>query len=215
MDHVVLEARKRSETGTRAARRLRADGEVPAILYGHKTANVNLAVDADELASVLRHGQRLVTLRTRDGEEPALVKEVQHDAFNSEIVHVDFTRVSLDERVSVAVPVETRGHSRGEHEGGMLELLVKELHLDCPVVSIPEQVHVDVSDLGIHDTLQAAAVMLPAGTKLLDPEDLPVVVVHPPRKVEEVEEEAEEEAAEEPEVIGGKAQQAPEASEEE
>jgi len=215
MERVILQATKRTGTGTRDARRIRAKGRVPAVLYGHKMANVNLVVNEEQVVSVLRQGLRVVTLRT-DGttDDIALIKEVQHDAFNSKIVHVDFARVSLDERVHVAVPLETWGHAVGEKEGGMVELLVKELHLDCQAVSIPEECRVDVSGLEIGQTVHAGMVPLPAGTNLLDPEDLPVVAVHLPRKAVAEEAAEEEEGVEEPEVIGDKDEQAEEASEE-
>ncbi len=208
METYTLEYVRRTPQGTRAARRLRREGMLPGVLYGHRKDVVPLAVKADQFEAFLRSGQRMVTLQDGPVSEMALVKEVQHDALGTDIVHVDFARVDPDERVEVTVPVELHGEAKGAKEGGMVDQVLHELKIECRALAIPETFRVDVTELEIEQSLHVRDIEPPEGVKLLDDPDSVIVVVHPPRAAETPEEEAEagEETAE-PEVIGREAEE--------
>ena len=203
MEKYVLEYVRRTPKGTGAARRLRREGRVPGILYGHNQDTVPLALDVDSFQAFLRSGNRAVTLRDGPRAEMALVKDVQHDALGSEVVHVDFARVDSDERVQVSVPVELHGTPKGAAEGGVVDQVQHELNIECLVFAIPESIRAEIAGLDIEESLNVRDLAPPEGVALLDDPDTVVVVVHAPRVEEEAEEEAEgAEAAAEPEVIG-------------
>jgi large subunit ribosomal protein L25 len=193
----VLNVKKRETQGKKATRRLRATGVVPAILYGHKEANVNLSVSSTELTPVLKHGGKLVELR---GEvtEKALIRELQWDVYGKHVLHVDFARVSEHEKVHVTVPVELRGDAAGVKEGGIVEQPIHEVEIECPASAIPEKIVVRITDLHLNKSLTIGDIVPPDQVRILDDADLVVVTCHPPM------ESAEEAGAGsvEPEIIG-------------
>jgi large subunit ribosomal protein L25 len=197
----ALNVTKRESRGKREAKRLRQAGSIPAILYGHGEANQSLAVVADEMASVVRHGGRVVELKGAVNEK-AFIRALQWDVYGTDVLHVDFARVSEHERVEVKVKVELRGEAPGVKDGGAVEHIVHEIEIDCEALSIPEKIDVSIRELKIGDSITAGEVKLPEGAKLLsDPDD---VIVHCVVHREEEEAAAGGEAAE-PEVIGRKA----------
>lgn len=187
----------RSERGSRHARRLRRNGQIPAILYGHGKQEVSLTISTDQFSAALRHGSRVVDL-TGEINESALIREVQWDAFGSEVLHVDFTRVVAGETVELTVGVELRGDSPGSAAGGILSQPVHELTLECPVQNVPESLVANINQLQIGGTVTAADLELPEGARLLcEPE---LVIAQCSQAVEAPE--AEAGGAIEPEVIG-------------
>ena len=195
----------RNELGSRANRRLRNSGQLPGVIYGHKEAIVPVTLPKKEVVNHLERGTHLFDLAMDGKSEKVLVKDVQYDHLGLEIIHVDFARVSLDERVKVTVPLELKGTPKGEAEGGVLQQIVNELELRCKVTDIPDVIRHDVSEMALHDVVHISDLKLPANVKALQDADLVVA------KVEEVEEEAAAPAAEaaegEPEVIGKKAEE--------
>ena len=192
----------REQYGKRRNRRMRSAGTIPAVLYGHGEKTVSLSVAADAFSAVLRHGARMVDL-TGAVKESALIREVQWDTWGSEVLHVDFTRVSAHEKVEVRVTLELRGEAPGFHEGGVVEQLLHDVPLMCPAARVPEKIEVGVNALNLGDSITVADLTLPEGaTVLAAPEE---VVVH---CIEPIAAPAEEEMAEaeagEPEVIGEK-----------
>ena len=109
-----IQAQPREQLGTRANRRLRASGALPGVIYGHKEAIVPITLPAKEMALHLDHGTHVFSLNLDGRSETVLIKEVQYDHLGKEVIHVDFARVNLDERVEVTVPVELKGESIGE-----------------------------------------------------------------------------------------------------
>lgn len=207
----VLEVKKRETRGKRNARRQRADGLVPAILYGHGEESVSLSVKANQIATALRHGSQVVDLQG-DLNEQALIKEIQWDTFAHEMLHIDFNRVSAGERVTVTVPVELRGIAPGSNDGGIVEQVVHELEVECPVMSIPEKFEVNINQLQLDESLTVADIEeIPDGTTVLVPMDTVVVQCSEPQPELEEEEGGLESA--EPEVIGGRAEDEDDASE--
>lgn len=195
----VLAVEKRETRGKRQSQRLRAAGSIPAVLYGHGEATVSLSVPADRFDAVLRHGARVVDL-TGAVSETAFIRDLQWDVFGNEVLHVDFTRVSADERLQVEVEVRLRGEAPGVKEGGHLEHVVHAVEIDCLATAIPDHLDLRVSELHLNASLTAADIELPDGVKLVTEPETTIVNCAPAVEVEEEVAVGEEG---EPEVIGG------------
>ncbi len=207
----TLKVNVREPGGKRDARRMRRAGNVPAVLYGHGEANFSLAVSAEAMASVLRHGGRVVEL-TGAVNEKALIRDLQWDTYGLEVMHVDFARVSEHERIEVKVNVKLRGQAIGTKDGGIVEHLVHEVTIECEALSIPDKLELNINELAIDAQLTAADIKLPPGVTLVSNPEAVIVHCVPPRA--EVEEAAPPaEAGAEPEVIGRKAEEEEEAEE--
>jgi large subunit ribosomal protein L25 len=201
----VLNVELRQSRGKRNSRRLRAAGGIPAVLYGHGQETVCLSVPAHEIEAAVRHGSRLVTLSGALSEQ-AFLRELQWDTWGTSILHLDFTRVSAHEKVEVEVAVELRGEAPGLKEGGVVEQLVHEIELECEATDVPEKLYVNVNHLGLHGSITAAELELPAtATIRCAPDTVVVQCVEPVAAPEEAEVAVTEEA--EPEVIGRKAEE--------
>ena len=198
----TLNVEIRQARGKRNAKRARQAGDIPAVLYGHGESSVSLSVHKDQVAAALRHGSRLVDLKGAVNES-ALIRELQWDTYGIEVLHVDFARVSEDERIEVTVPVELRGEAPGVREGGVVEHLVHEVEIECLATSIPEKMQVNINHLKLLETIMASQLTLPEGAKLLS--DAEAMVVQCVEPAAEVEAEGVPESAE-PEVIGRKAE---------
>src|SRR6185437_7202116 len=167
-----VSARQRSELGSRANKRLRDSGFVPGVIYGHKEAVIPVTLPKKELTGHLNHGAHLFDLALDGKSEKVLVKEVQYDHLGLDVIHVDFARVSLDEKVEVTVPLELKGEPKGEAEGGVLQQMVSELEIECLVTDIPEVIRHNVSDMGLNSVLHIKDIQLPPGVRVLQDEDL-------------------------------------------
>jgi len=198
-----ISVKQRSELGSRANKRLRDGGQVPGVIYGHKEAVVPITLPKKEVSNHLSRGAHVFDLSFDGRSEKVLVKEVQYDHLGLEVIHVDFARVSLDEKVEVTVTLELKGTPRGEADGGVLQQVLSELEIECLVTEIPEVIRHNISEMALDDVLHVRDLQLPPGVKVLQDEDLIVATVR------EVVEEAAAPAAEgeaEPEVIGRKAE---------
>lgn len=203
VEAIMLKAERRKQSGTRGARKLREAGLLPAIIYGHKEEPVAVQMNYHDLALELHHHHRLLEVALEGKRVQVLVKEVQYDHLGDKVIHVDLTRVSLDERVQVTVQLALRGTPAGASEGGVLEQVLSEIELECQVTNIPEEIRVPVSHLQVGQTLTAGELELPEGTNLITEADSPVVTVTVMAEEEEVEEAAADAEAE-PEVISKK-----------
>ncbi len=201
---MILKAEKRNETGTKAARRQRAKGLVPAIIYGHKQAPQSILLNYHDLALEIQHHHRLLDVEVDGAVEKLLIKDVQYDYLGDTVVHVDLTRVDADERVTVMVAVDLKGIPAGTHEGGVLDHGLSEIELECLAVSIPESIKANIKEMVIGDVLKAGDLELPSDVKLITDPESRIAAVKVAALAEEPEEvEGEEEAAAgEPEVIG-------------
>ncbi len=200
----VLNVEIRKEAGKRHAKRLRKNGAIPAVLYGHGEQSVSLAVPREQFSTALRHGSRLVELKG-GANESALIRELQWDIYGTAVMHIDFTRVSADERIEVKVPVELRGQAPGVRAGGVIQHLVHEIEIECLATAIPDKIQLNINHLELKDSITVGQLELPPGVKLLsDSEAIAVQCVEP--AVEEEVEAAPTEGAE-PEVIGRKAEE--------
>ena len=200
-ENEVLNASIRESRGTREARRMRAQGQTPAILYGHGKESVSLALCASELSIFLRRGGKVTKLAGAVSDN-ALVRDVQWDAMGNEILHIDFTRVSLSEQVETNVAIDLRGEAPGIRSGGVIQHLLHEVQLKCSVQSIPDRLHVSVGSLELGQTITVADLVLPADAEALA--DSTVVIVQCVEPAAELEEEAAVADGAEPEVIGRK-----------
>ena len=202
MDIAVIETARRKGTGSRDARRVRREGGVPAVLYGHGEDVESLVVDEEALRDVIEHEQQTVDLNLGDKTQRALIKAVQYDVWGREFLHVDFARVSKDERVVVSVPVEFRGAPAAVQGGAMLEHPLVAVDVECRVDRIPERLRVDVGGMEIGDAIHVKDMEFPDGVAAQSDPMAIVAILHPPREVEEEEEVEEAPVEGEPEVIG-------------
>ena len=201
-----LTAKRRSETGKGAARRIRAAGQVPAVLYGKDQDSIALTIDARE-AGHLFHSisveNTIVNLKIEDEAEEmeTLVREIQMHPFRPDIVHVDFYRIQRGVVIEVDVPVKYVGAPEGVKHGGILDVILHEIRVKCIPSKIPETIEVDVSGLEIGESIHASEIETEEDVELLtDPIRTLCLVAVP--KVEVVEEEEEEELEEGVEVEG-------------
>jgi large subunit ribosomal protein L25 len=206
-----LSVERREQRGKLNNRRLRRDGKIPAVLYGHGLQNVDLMVSDEALTSALRHGTRLVNL-TGAVEESAFIRELQWNTWGTHVLHVDFTRISLDEEVEVTVTVELRGEAPGVRDGGIIEQFIHDVEIACPAGAIPEKLRVNINHLKLDDKITLAQLELPQGARLMA-DDLEVIVVQCVVPAELPEDAPAEAVAGEPEVIGAKKEDAAEGEE--
>ncbi|MHC4753000.1 MAG: 50S ribosomal protein L25, partial [Planctomycetota bacterium] len=118
---LLLKAEVREHTGSKAVQRVREQGRIPAIVYGHKQEPVAISLDAHNFVEGLHHGHRLMDVQVGRKKEKMIVKELQYDYLGKNIIHADLMRVDITESVKVTVPIELKGTARGTHEGGIIE----------------------------------------------------------------------------------------------
>lgn len=206
MDIAEIDARPRDARGGRACRRLRKLSLVPAVLYGQAESNVLLSVRHSDIEKLLEAHTFVVQVNWGSRRESAQIKEIQYDHLGDHIVHVDLLRISLTETVTVSIPVEVHGEAAGVTEGGMLDLRLHELDVECLPAAIPEKLRVEVADLGIGADLRVGDIEFPEGVKpVADPDTLVVVIAAPAEVLEEEAEELPEGLLAEPEVISREA----------
>ena len=191
-----LAVERREAAGSRAARRLRRDGNVPGILYGGGEDPVAFQVEARLLRQTLAHAGAVIELNIDGaGATPVVVKELVRHPVSGETVHVDMLRVRLDEAISAIVVLELVGaeDAPGVKEGGVLEQVTRELNIESLPGDIPDTIQHDVSGLQIGDTVTLETLTSPSGVTLTDDPETVLVTVTPPRLQLEAEEEIEEE----------------------
>lgn len=205
-ESIELVAEKREAGGSRVARRLRKQGKVPGVLYGHKEETVALTLSLEDLQRAIRHGVRVVDLKANGKVEKALIRDVQWDHLGKELLHIDFARIAADERVVVTVPIEIRGTAPGIAAGGVLDVQMHRLSVECLAISLPDSIRVNVGELQMGSAIHVRELVLPPGVKAMA--DADAVVVQVTAKTVEAEAPAavaEVPGAAEPEVIGRKA----------
>jgi large subunit ribosomal protein L25 len=196
----TLNVTLRKGKGTRESRRLRNSGLVPAVLYGHGEACVDLAAKREDVEAAIRHGSRVVNL-TGAVKTSALVRELQWDTFGTKPMHVDFLRVSASDRVRVKLPIELKGECPGVRNGGVVNLVMHEIDLEVPADHVEEHVVANVSHLDVGHTVKIKDLELPVGARAVHSVEETVVTCLVPGKKAT----AEEAAAGEPEIVGRKA----------
>jgi large subunit ribosomal protein L25 len=211
-----LTGEPREATGKGAARKIRAAGRVPAVVYGHGVDPVKLTVDAKELFHTLHTDAGvnvLIDLKVNSDQMLAMPREVQRDSIRGTFIHVDFLRIARDETITVEVPVHLVGESHGVKEGGVVEHHLWNLQIECLPQDVPSSIEADISALGIGESLKVSDLRPPPkGTVLTAPEETVVSVVHP--QVLKVEEEEVAEAVEGEAAEGAEGAEEAEAGEE-
>ncbi len=209
MSEIVLKAKIREGTGKGEVRKLRGEGLIPAVVYGHKNDPINLTVDGkdfDDLKRSVSVESTIINLQVEGGPgKPikALVREVQRHPYRDRILHLDFYQISMKEAVTVEVPISLLGTPVGVRtEGGILQHQTRELQISCLPGDIPEKIEVDVSELSIHDGIHIGDLDLKGVDVLSDPEGLIAAVLPPTVMKEEVAPEVLEEEEMEPELVG-------------
>ncbi|MEP0841813.1 MAG: 50S ribosomal protein L25 [Phycisphaerae bacterium] len=159
----TLQAERRQARGSRANQRLRKQGKLPGVVYGHGEEPENVAVSTRDLQGVLKHGAHLVRLDVGGQSKQVLIKDVQFDHLAATPIHVDFLRVDLTQRVTVTVPFEFRGTPAGLHEGGVFDTMMAEIAVQCLVTEIPDAIRVNVADMHLGAMLHVRELQLPPG----------------------------------------------------
>ena len=206
METMQLKAKPRTQTGSRNAKRIRRNGSIPAILYGHGMKPVTLEVGMRDFYSVIhtRAGENVLINLKVEGlkleESTCLIKDIQHDPVTEAIDHIDFTVISMTEKIQVKVPlvVQNSQEAFGVKEGGVMDVVHHEIEVECLPTQIPEKIVVDVKEMKIGDSVYAKDLKIPPEVLCKMPAEEVVVALHPPAKEVAVEEEA---APVEPEVI--------------
>jgi large subunit ribosomal protein L25 len=191
---------KNKGTGSRVSRRLRKQGKIPAIIYGHKQDPVPIALTRETVWQMIKNSTHLAELDVNGATETVLVRDVQWDHLGKEIIHLDFARVSADESIETEVRLDVRGTAPGVAEGGVLEVIVHDLRITCRANAIPDAIRVDVSQLHLDQELKVKDLTLPPGVTVdADPE---LLLIHVSSRAPEAEAAAAEgETVTQPEVI--------------
>lgn len=203
-----LNATPRAETGKGAARKLRRAQRIPGVVYGHRREPQSLAVDTRELERLLEQvapETTVVELQIDGRTTRTLIREIQRHPFKREILHVDFQELVAGELITVDVPIVLIGSPEGVRAGGTLDMVLREITVEVDPSNIPNHVDLDVTALGLNDSLHVRDLKVAEGVTILDDVDATICVVLPPRvEAEEPTAEAAAEGAEapaEPELI--------------
>jgi len=207
MEISELKASLRNTSGKGVSRRLRKDGLTPAVFYGPKTEAVLLAVNSSDLMKILKGKEENIFINLligNDGqmEKFTLIKELQIDPVSRKFLHVDFCEIDMEHAITVDVPIHFKGEAIGIDNGGDLHHIRREIKVSCLFTVLPEFVEVDISGLGIGDSIKVQDIKLPDGVNVLDPHDTIIASVTAPRAVVAAEPVEEQEAVETPEEEG-------------
>jgi large subunit ribosomal protein L25 len=181
----TLKAQPRQDTGKSATRKMRAAGRIPAVVYGHGDDTRMVTVDAHELDLLFKrvHYENTIISLDIEGERApvrTLVREVQSHAVKPRVLHVDFQQVHAGERIHVDVPVRLSGTPAGTRVGGVLMQSVTDLPVRCLPDSIPEAIEIDISHLGINDSIHLRDITLPEGVEAEIDADRTICSITPP-----------------------------------
>ncbi|WP_424768617.1 50S ribosomal protein L25/general stress protein Ctc [Paenibacillus sp. sgz302251] len=195
---IAMKADQRTSSTKGELRQLRLQGKIPAVIYGKKIKDAaSVSVDGRELQGLLRsHPNAVIEINIpSQGKHSVMVSEVQRDSLNNQVLHVDFRAINMNESVRANVRIQTEGDSTGVREGGVLQLIIHELEVECLPSEIPDAVTVDISSLAVGESLLVSDLQLPKGIEThVDPEQVVVTVLAPQKEL--TEEEAEDAAVE-------------------
>lgn len=206
MNTIELKAETRTAKGNGPARALRRSGRVPAVLYGPSREPNLLSLNCRDLENILKQGgmgRAILNIVLDDGKttKPAMIKELQTHPVSSDILHVDLYEIAMDRKIRVSVPVTTTGKSIGVEQGGMLQLIRRELEVFCLPNEIPGTISIDITNLDIGDAIHVEEIPLAGNVEIPHEVNFTVLTVTS-RKVETVEAEEEEEEVAEAEAEG-------------
>ena|SRR3990167_2555427 len=203
-----VEAIVRHDMGKGASRRLRREKKVPGVVYGGKKEAVSLSIEHNKLAKALENEafySHILTLKTGTDSERVILKAVQRHAFKPVIMHVDFQRINMHEKLHMHIPLHFTGaeEAQGVKEGGLVSHIMSDVEVSCLPGDLPEYLVIDIAEMGLNDIKHLSDIKLPKGVEIValtHEDDKPVVSIHMPRIEEEpvVEEAAEPISAEVP-----------------
>lgn len=207
MNIATVKGEPRQKGNRHALKNLRKRGMLPAVIYGRGQDPENVAVDQHDLVLAIKHGQQVVQLDVNGQPQQYLLKAVQYDHLYEHPIHVDLMRVDPNAPVRVRVRIEFHGDAKGIHAGGVFAHAMTEIDIECALSNIPEAIRVDVSDLGLNESLHVRDIAAPEGIKVLSPPEALVANVATKRGAAADEAETEAQAGEgeqpsTPEVIG-------------
>ncbi|MBA4389848.1 MAG: 50S ribosomal protein L25 [Syntrophus sp. (in: bacteria)] len=185
MEQTLIRADKRNTKGKGIARKLRNDGKIPAVLYGRGLEPVSITILSKDWEKLGRHMRRnLIFDMELHGDKdvenrPVMVKEVQRGVLNDKILHIDFYQVSMERIIEVEIPIHLTGKAKGEVNGGIIEVHLRSMKVECLPTQIPEEIVVDISDLEIGDSFHVNQISI-SGVKLLEGGSVAIVTVTPP-----------------------------------
>ena len=220
MERIELQTTVRTSTGNSPARSLRRSGHIPAVLYGPKADPILLSVNVKSLEQAFKQGnvfQIILDLVIQNGKKitkAAMVKELQTHPVSGNFIHVDFYEIDMKRQIKVMVPLITKGQSVGVENGGMLNIVRRELELFCLPGDIPEAIEIDITDLDVGDSIHIEDIPLGENVEISSDVNFTVVTVLSPKVEEEGVEEAEAELEEGEAEEGGEEGAADESSEE-
>jgi len=198
LELIELNAKLREDSGKGAARRLRMNNAIPAIVYGSKIDSAMLSIETTEFVKIIReHGSTglFFSLKVEGGagkERIAMLKDMQMDTFGLNYLHIDLHEIDMDTKVTVSIPVEAIGESEGVKEGGVLQVIRRELDVVCKPADTPDSIQIDISGLDIGDSVHVEEIDLGENVEIPHEVDFTVItIVAPVVEEEEVEEEDE------------------------
>ena len=216
MSEPTVSVRLREQTGKNANRRLRAAGEIPAVVYGGNTDSSAIRVDGKSVQSLIREGGEnavfLLQLEGTGRTRHTMIRDLQWNPLTGALVHIDFLRVKMDQEVQVSVPVALTGTPEGvRNEGGLVEFITREIAVTCLPGDIPSSIELDVALLHIGQHVEAGELVIPDAVRLDEDDNRVIVSVAAPRIAEEEEEVTDEDElleafTDEPEMVGEKAE---------
>ncbi len=185
---ITIAAESRDSRGKNEARRLRAKGSMPAVLYGGADGPTPVAVNPKEVTRILhsKTGHNTIfNVSVGDGNTPVMIVDWQYDPIKDSLLHVDLKRIDLNQRINVKVPVVTQGDPKGvKIQGGIHEVVTREIEIECLPNDIPENFVVDVAELMIGQSIRAGEIQMGGSMKLLSPADAVISHVVSPRAEE-------------------------------
>ena len=186
---IVVKSEKRQGLGSNAARRLRAQGFIPAVLYGESMESRPLVLSKKDIVQILRleTGENTIFKVAVDADQyDVMIKELQVDPATDELLHADLIRISMDKPVRVTVPVIHRGEPVGvKTEGGFIDFVTREVEVECLPRDIPESLGIDIAELHINQSFKVENMAIPAGVKIITEPATALVLVSMPHKEEE------------------------------
>ena len=195
---IAMNADQRTSTTKGELRQLRLQGKVPGVVYGKQLKDAaQVMVDSKELQALLRsHPNAVLEINIpSQGKTSVMISEIQRDAMSRQVLHVDFHQINMNENVRANVRIHADGDSQGVKEGGILQVIMHELEVQCLPGNIPDVIPVDISSLAIGESVLASDLKLPSGVEsLADPEQVVVTILAP--QLELTEEEAKDAAVE-------------------
>ncbi len=202
MAELSIQVQKREKVGKGANRKARAQGQIPAVVYGSGKESVPIAVDRKTFIDLMKKAGSentlfLLQLSDTGKERHAMVRDIQIEPLSRQVIHIDFQRVDMTEKVRVTVPIEQVGASIGVKLGGMIDFVTREVHVECLPGDIPKHIDLDVTSFEIGQHATAKDLTMPPGVTLADDPERVILSIHHAR----VEEEAAEGERAEPEVI--------------